>query len=67
MKNEEKESMSKPPTGFFNKDLASQYDDKNARLKPISECLHFLMGLVLKDLPEVGRVLSIGAGTERRF
>ncbi len=55
--------MSKPATGFFNKELASQYDEKNSRLKPISECLHFLMGAVLKDLPEESRVLSVGAGT----
>ncbi len=55
--------MSQPKTGFFNKELAYQYDDKNSRLKPISECLHFLMGAILKDLPEVGRVLSVGAGT----
>lgn len=55
--------MSQPSTGFFNKDLASRYDEKNSRLKPISECLHFLMGTVLKDLPEVSRVLSVGAGT----
>lgn len=55
--------MSQPSTGFFNKELASQYDEKNRRLKPISECLHFLMGAILKDLPEVSRVLSIGAGT----
>lgn len=55
--------MSKPSTGFFNSELASQYDEKNRRLKPISECLHFLMGMVLKDLPDGARVLSVGAGT----
>jgi tRNA (cmo5U34)-methyltransferase len=55
--------MNKPSIGFFNKELASQYDEKNSRLKPISECLHFLVGSVLKDLPEESRVLSVGAGT----
>ena len=56
--------MSKP-TGpdFFNKDAAKSYDEKNSKLSRISDCMHFLTGLVLRDLPSDARVLCVGAGT----
>jgi tRNA (cmo5U34)-methyltransferase len=50
-------------SGFFNQDMADAYDRKNAGLKPISDCLHFLMRLVLADLPADARVLCVGVGT----
>lgn len=50
-------------TDFFNKEMAERYDERNRKLAPISECLHFLMGLVLKELPPRSRVLCVGAGT----
>lgn len=55
--------MEKPPVDFFDQDLAAQYDERNRKLAPISGGLHFLTGLVLKDLPVESRVLCVGAGT----
>ncbi len=51
------------PSGFFNQELADAYDQRNAGLKPISDCLHFLMRLTLADLPSDARVLCVGVGT----
>lgn len=55
--------MNKPPVDFFTKEHASLYDEKNHKLAPISDGLHFLTRLVLQDLPARARVLSVGAGT----
>lgn len=55
--------MNKPSSDFFNKDMAQKYDERNSKLSRISEALHFLTGLALKDLPEKSRILSVGAGT----
>lgn len=55
--------MSKPPTDFFTKEHAERYDERNKKLASISENLHFLMKLVLEDLPVRAKVLSVGAGT----
>jgi tRNA (cmo5U34)-methyltransferase len=49
--------------GFFNKEMAAGYDQRNAGLAPISECLHFLLPMVLADLPAEARVLCVGVGT----
>lgn len=55
--------MSKSPADFFNHEVARNYDERNNRLSLISDCLHFLMNLTLKDLPARARVLCVGAGT----
>jgi tRNA (cmo5U34)-methyltransferase len=55
--------MSAPPADFFTEELAKRYDERNSRLAPISESLHFLMRLILEDCPTNSRVLSVGAGT----
>ena len=55
--------MTKPPTDFFSEDLARRYDERNSKLAPIADSLHFLMRLVLEDLPARARILSVGAGT----
>jgi tRNA (cmo5U34)-methyltransferase len=55
--------MNKSPVDFFTKEAAQAYDAKNSKLSPISDCLHFLMGLVLKDLPARSRILCVGVGT----
>jgi tRNA (cmo5U34)-methyltransferase len=55
--------MSAPPTDFFTDELARKYDDRNSRLAPISECLHFLSRLILEDHPARSKVLSVGVGT----
>lgn len=55
--------MSKTAPDFFNKEAAKSYDERNTKLAHISECLHFLVGLALKDLPAQSRILCVGVGT----
>lgn len=55
--------MSNPIPAYFNTEAAQRYDARNSKLAAISECLHFLIRLVLKDLPAQARVLCVGAGT----
>ncbi|MET3665798.1 methyltransferase domain-containing protein [Caulobacter sp. 1776] len=51
------------PPNFFNRELADDYDRRNSALAPISDNLHFLLRLVLADLPADARVLCVGVGT----
>lgn len=55
--------MTTPPPDFFDREKARAYDERVARLAPIADSLHFLVGLVLRDLPPDARVLCVGAGT----
>ncbi|MFS4457903.1 class I SAM-dependent methyltransferase [Bdellovibrio sp. HCB2-146] len=55
--------MNKPTTDFFNKEAAQRYDERNSKLSRISDCLHFLTTLALKDLPAKSRILCVGVGT----
>lgn len=59
--------MSKPlPAAapkVFNREIADAYDRRNSALAPISDGLHFLLRLVLEDLPANARVLCVGVGT----
>lgn len=55
--------MSKSTDGFFNQDVAKSYDERNRKLSAISDCLHFLMTLILPRLPTRARVLCVGVGT----
>jgi tRNA (cmo5U34)-methyltransferase len=56
--------MTTPPVpGFFDQAAALAYDERNQKLAAISENLHFLIRLVLSDLPENARVLCLGVGT----
>ncbi|WP_202814214.1 class I SAM-dependent methyltransferase [Fulvimarina pelagi] len=48
---------------IFDADLAAGYDKRNSPLAPLSDCLHFLVRLVLADLPLQARILCVGAGT----
>lgn len=48
---------------FFNKEMSKSYDERNRKLAPISENMHFLIRLVLKELPTQARILCIGVGT----
>lgn len=48
---------------FFNQDMAKRYDERNSKLAAISDNLHFLIRLVLADLPSRARILCVGAGT----
>ena len=42
---------------------ARVYDERNRPLAPIADNMHFLIRLVLKDLPAQARVLCVGVGT----
>lgn len=42
---------------------AKAYDERNQQLSPISENMHFLIRLVLKDAPARAHVLCAGVGT----
>ncbi len=59
--------MSNPSGDFFTPEMAQRYDERNHKLLPILDCLHFLMGLVLKNLSEHSHVLSVGAGTGKEI
>lgn len=48
---------------FFTEAVAESYDEKNSRLAPIADNMHFLVRLVLQDLPACSRVLCVGVGT----
>lgn len=51
------------PPNFFSQEIADAYDRRNSALAPISDSLHFLLRLVLADLPADARVLCVGVGT----
>jgi len=50
-------------TDFFTENASKAYDQKNHALAPIAENMHFLIRLVLKDLPARARILCVGVGT----
>ncbi len=52
-----------PAASVFTREVAERYDETNRRLAPISEAMHFLLRLVLEDLPPTARVLCVGVGT----
>lgn len=52
-----------PAPAFFNQQMADGYDRRNSALAPISDGLHFLIRLILADLPADARVLCVGVGT----
>lgn len=56
-------NQNKNPVDFFNKEAAQHYDERNRPLADISGCLHFLIGLILKDFPVRSRILCAGVGT----
>jgi tRNA (cmo5U34)-methyltransferase len=47
----------------FTKDAAQLYDERNRRLAPMWDCMHFLIRLALKDSPVNSRALCVGVGT----
>jgi tRNA (cmo5U34)-methyltransferase len=48
---------------YFNKDASRAYDEKNRRLAPIADGMHFLIHLLLQGLPARARILCVGVGT----
>jgi tRNA (cmo5U34)-methyltransferase len=55
---------SKPaPKIAFDESHAAAYDEKFAKLAPIRDALHLLIGAVFSPLPAQARILCVGAGT----
>lgn len=48
---------------FFDQQMANCYDEKNSKLAPIGDSMHFLACMVLDDLPPRARILCVGTGT----
>ncbi|WP_279046222.1 hypothetical protein [Cedecea davisae] len=48
---------------IFNAEFSRQYDVSNQRLKEVSDNLHLLISLLLRDFPADSRVLCVGVGT----
>jgi tRNA (cmo5U34)-methyltransferase len=51
------------PSQIFNQNHANRYDEKNAKVAAIVDNMHFLIPMVLDDLPEDSTVLCVGVGT----
>lgn len=49
--------------GIFDNTPSETYDERNKRLAPILENLHFLIPLILEKLPSDARILCVGVGT----
>jgi tRNA (cmo5U34)-methyltransferase len=47
----------------FDQERAAAYDQDAAKFAPLVEALHFLIRLILADLPADARILCVGAGT----
>jgi tRNA (cmo5U34)-methyltransferase len=60
MTNDDRKSLTPQ---FFNQEMADSYDEKNSKLAPIADNMHFLVRLVLGDLPPRARILCVGIGT----
>lgn len=50
-------------SSFFTEEFARKYDANNSRLSPIADNMHFLIRMILADLPSRARVLCVGVGT----
>lgn len=48
---------------YFSKDASKSYDERNRKLAPIADGMHFLIRLALKELPPRARILCVGVGT----
>lgn len=47
----------------FSKNASVNYDEKNKKLAPIADGMHFLIRLALRDIPKKSKVLCVGVGT----
>jgi len=56
MKNQE-------PTVVFDRERASAYDKRFAKLAPLRDAIHLLMHMTLSEFPTDAHILSVGAGT----
>ncbi len=50
-------------SSIFNQERASSFDKQHAKMAPIRDALHFLMRMMLAELPADARILCVGAGT----
>lgn len=50
-------------SNFFNQEVSQAYDERNRKLAPIAEGMHFLIRLSLQNLPSRARILCVGVGT----
>ena len=48
---------------FFGKEHSRSYDDHQQRMAPMMSNLHFLIGVVLKNLAKDATILCVGVGT----
>ncbi len=60
---ENKTTSDKPVSVFFNKNNSASYDERHQRMAPITDNLHFLIGLILKNFPTDANILCVGVGT----
>ncbi|GEP42547.1 class I SAM-dependent methyltransferase [Brevifollis gellanilyticus] len=51
------------PPAAFGPEHAAAYDQRFAKLAPMRDALHLLIGALLADLPANARILCVGAGT----
>jgi len=51
------------PAVAFDRAHAATYDQRFAKLAPMRDALHLLVGAILADLPTHARILCVGAGT----
>lgn len=56
--------MNKPNSpDFFTQEASLVYDERNRPLAPIADNMHFLIRLLLRDLPVNSKILCVGVGT----
>lgn len=48
---------------FFTKEVSQAYDERNSKLSPIADNMHFLIRLILQELPVHSHILCVGVGT----
>ena len=60
---ENKAASDKIVSAFFNKNNSGSYDERHQKMAPIVDNLHFLIGLILKNLPADSNILCVGVGT----
>jgi tRNA (cmo5U34)-methyltransferase len=52
-----------PPFKPFGQEHAAQYDKQFAKLSPMRDALHLIIGGIFSNLPADARILCVGAGT----